>query len=412
MALIKRSKGVRKGSLNLFVATPTYSGKLDSRYLHSMIQSLDLLEKENIGFELFTLSYHCHVDDARNTIVAEFLASECDELIFIDADVSWIPSDLVRLAKYDRDLVAGVYPKRSKHDLDFPVTVAPGVELRADQDGLVEVDGAPTGFMKIRRAVLEQFQALNKDRQFKSRNAGPDDPVNTIIFERTWENGERFSGDLAFCRNWKKLGGKVYVDPYMKLSHTGEVDFEGTLADHWLEKYGQKHVIAEKRFNRAVRNLKNGQCDENDIQDLIYGWGGNPYAAPADLLATCFMLAKESEGHVIETGSGLSTIVMALANPDLTIHCLEHDMLWASKLKYAMQIHDITNIEIHYGPLKTYPKGQWYDLTLIPNIEFSIALCDGPPRKISNRSIFYDFLNARIQNAVVLMDDADDDKAV
>jgi acetone carboxylase gamma subunit len=41
------------------------------------------------------LSGNCHVDDARNSVVREFLASDCTELVFIDADVSWEPETLV-----------------------------------------------------------------------------------------------------------------------------------------------------------------------------------------------------------------------------------------------------------------------------------------------------------------------------
>src|SRR5690606_1740714 len=118
---------------------------------------------------------------------------DCTDLVFLDADVSWNPDDLIKLIKHDRDVVAGVYPKRSSRDKDFPVHVLPGVALQADSDGLVEVAGAPTGFMKIKRHVLEKMWEKNEHRQFLGSGSKPGDPPYRIIFERTCEGGRRWS---------------------------------------------------------------------------------------------------------------------------------------------------------------------------------------------------------------------------
>lgn len=410
MALITHTKGALDRAPKVFIAIPTYSGKLDARLVHSLVQSLPMLEKEQIGFELFTLSYSCHVDDARNQILSHFRQSGCDELVFIDADVSFEPESLLRLVKHDRDVVAGVYPKRSLHDLEFPVVVEQGVELWRDNAGLVEVAGAPTGFMKIKRHVIEKMAKVNAHRNYYLNYSKPGDVPMTIIFERTFENGTRFSGDLSFCRAWRKMGGKVFVDPEMHLTHTGEAQFSGTLGDYWKEKYGVSDNEKQVRFTKAVQNLRAGKCSEQDFLDLSNAWG-NPFAANPALLAACYLLAKKAKGSVIETGSGLSTLVMALANPGLTIHCLEHEILWASKLKQEMRIHKIENIVVHLCELKNYGSGDWYELPTLPE-NVSLALCDGPPRRISDRSIFYDQLSERIKDAVVLMDDADDEAAV
>src|SRR5690606_23200029 len=127
-----------------------------------------------------------------------------------------------------RDIVAGVYPKRAKHDTNFPVLVEDGVELWSDEDGLVEVLGAPTGFMKIKRQVIEKLVEVNKERTYYDNCDKSGDIPNVIIFERTYEDGRRYSGDYSFCLAWRKLGGKIFVDPNLRLIHKGEVEFEGT----------------------------------------------------------------------------------------------------------------------------------------------------------------------------------------
>lgn len=412
MAEMKHTKGGLYGPSKVFIATPTYSGKLDASFLHSLLKSLDLFKVAGISYEIFTLSYHCHVDDARNEILTEFLKSKCDQLIFLDADVSWRPEELLKLAEHDESLVAGVYPKRSLHDLEFPVLVEPGVELWANEKGLVEVSGAPTGFMKIKRHVIEELCAVNSHRTFYSKHAKPGDKPHTIIFERTHDGRRRYSGDYSFCKSWRGLGGKVFVDPEMQLSHKGEVEFAGTLGDYWKQKHGVADKELEQKLSQAIARLRQGYCEESDIKDLIQGWGGNPFAAPADLLAAAYWLAKGATGSILEAGSGLSSIVMALANPGVTIHCLEHDILWASKLKYVSQVYGIDNVEVHLAELKVYESGKWYDEATIPNVNYSLALCDGPPRKISNRAIFFEVLKDSIKDAVVLMDDATDEAAL
>ncbi len=138
MAKISYLEGAeRSAPVRVFIATPSYTGKVDNTYLFSLMQSIPKLERAGICVDHYLLCYNCHVDDGRNGIVRDFLLSDCTDLVFIDADVAWQADDLLKLIKYDRDVVAGVYPKRATHDLEFPVWVEPGAVLQADSDGLV-----------------------------------------------------------------------------------------------------------------------------------------------------------------------------------------------------------------------------------------------------------------------------------
>lgn len=415
MSVIRHTAlGEKNGSPRVFIAVPTYSGKLDSKLVHCLIKSIEKLKSQNIYCELFTLSYHCHVDDARNEIVSKFFDSDCDQLVFIDADVSWSGDCLLRLINHDRDIVAGVYPKRASYDIDFPVLVGSGVSLWADNDGLVEVDGAPTGFMKIKRKVLEKLKDINKDRTYYTKNQKPGDEPNTIIFERKYEDKKRFSGDLGFCNEWRKLGGKIYVDPEMHLTHCGESEFSGSLGDYWREKHGVNDTNKYEKLMRAVINLKNGYCGPKEINHLILGWGGDNYTSSIELLLTCYWTAKSlSEGHVLEAGSGLSTIVMALANPKLHIHCLEHEMLFAVKLKTYLEKYDIKNVTVYCKELKKYEDNhKWYNISGLSDVSYKMVLCDGPPRQLSKREILYSELGDKISDALVIVDDVQDEKVI
>lgn len=415
MAKTSHYKGTASsGPQRVFIATPTYTGKLDAQYVFSLLYTFDRLKELGIGYEHYVMSYNCHVDDARNGIVRDFLLTDCTDLLFLDADVSWKNDALTKLIQHDRDIVAGVYPKRSLGDQEYPVRVFPGQELRADKDGLVEVDGAPTGFMKIKRHVLEKLVEANKDRQFIGRHeeGDPDKHIKyTIIFERTFEDGIRYSGDYAFCRKWRSLGGQIVVDPELFLSHIGEETFSGTLGEFWKQKYGVAKLIRQQKFYSAIEALRSGSPSPMTWIDLI-AWWNNPYAGNTELLYGCYELAKTMKGRILELGTGLTTFVMALANPDIEIHSLEHSPVWGSATEYELQKLGIHNVKIHFAPLKDYVEGRWYDWHEIKDIDsFSMVLCDGPPRKISNRGILFSELHSKIEKAIVVMDDADDDIA-
>jgi predicted O-methyltransferase YrrM len=413
VAKISHVRGAFRGSPNVFIAVPSYTGKVDNGLLESLLHSIPKLQAAGIGFEFFMLSYNCHVDDGRNAIVRDFLRSKCDQLVFIDADVSWAPGTLLKLIQHDRDVVAGVYPKRTLHDQKFPVLVEPGKDLQADADGLVEVAGAPTGFMKIKRQVLEKFVEANKHRQYRSAGDDPSIPPYTLIFERELAEGQRYSGDYNFCRLWRKMGGKIFVDPEMFLTHTGEVEFEGTLGDYWRKEHGIDKAETKAKFNEAILDLRSGNPRPESFLNLVKGWD-NPFSAKEELLAACYYVVqslKPQDGAILETGCGLSTIVMALANPDIQIHALEHEPVWASAIKYALESYDIRNVTVHFEKLKQYDDGRWYDTSTLPKENFALALCDGPPRRISNRNLLWKNLGDQLASAVVLMDDADDDEA-
>jgi hypothetical protein len=135
---------------------------------------------------------------------------------------------------------------------------------------------------------------------------------------------------------------------------------------------------------------------------------GNPWAATPEMLMVCSQLAMDAKADILEAGSGLTTLVMAASNPDIIVHALEHDMGWLLKLQTAIWRNGIHNIVLHHAPLKNHGVYRWYDDQLIPNKEFSLAVCDGPPRKMASRKGFFDLCAERIRNAVIVLDDAID----
>jgi len=336
-----------------------------------------------------------HVDDARNQLVSEFLRSECTDFVFIDSDIGWQASDLIKLLNYDRQIVAGTYPLK-QDDEAYPTRHLPG-EIWTDEDGLMEMEGVPTGFLRIKRCVLEK---LYKDAR-KYRVKGSDYKHEMAeIFERDIVDNGRVSGDYIFCRKAREAGFKIYLDPYFYLEHVGENTWEGTYASYLRRKNG---LALQFGIDAVKRNTWNNQT----LVELVQEWGNYPYSAGEELLYICIQIAKQSE-IVLETGSGLSTLVMAAANPELAIHSLEADYGWLCKTREAAERLNLSNITLHYAPLKEYSNGKWYGLPDLPWDKFDTVLCDGPPRKDSNRSILFDMMEKYYcEPQRLIVDDAD-----
>ena len=151
---------------------------------------------------------------ARNKATADFLLSDCDEMVFIDGDIVFSRQNVDDLFSHDVELVAGAYPiKQLKprlclHTLEDHVGDPEAI--------LVPVKRAGTGFMRIHRSVFE-----------KIRDAGLA-PIYNNHGRPEWDfwqcgvvDGEYLSEDWFFCDLWRKIGGTVWVDQRINLRHEG-----------------------------------------------------------------------------------------------------------------------------------------------------------------------------------------------
>lgn len=392
MSLVLRHNPPGLRPRRVFLAVPSY-GSLSGLTAFSLFRSHVDLQAAGFDVELAMLMGDCHVDDARNRLVRDFLASDCQDLVFIDADVGFQTADLICLLNHDRDVVGGAYPKKADIE-QYPVWMTDG-PMWSDADGLLEVVGIGTGFLRIRRKVLEAMAAV------AAEYTDPSGDQVREVFRREIIDGVRNSGDIAFCRRWRAMGGKVFVDPSFYLEHRGEKTWAGTLAAHLRKKNG----IA---MQHGLDRIRVGKETDADYFELMCEWGNDPWSAGPELLKAAVMVARQVKGACLETGSGITTLVMAAANPALTIHALEHQAEWKARLEQAAARLGLENIVVHFAPLKEYPAGKWYDLPRLPWDQVDLVMCDGPPRQEGNRRILWGVMATHdCRPRCILVDDAD-----
>lgn len=380
------------GKAHIMLATTAYDSP-DAAYTFSIARSREALHAVGFSVSYILLTGNCHVDDARNTVIHEFMQTDCSDLVFLDADVSWKPEDLVKLCEYDLDLVGGVYPYRRE---DQRGKTMPFVSLKGAtvQDGLLEVVGLPTGFMRISRRCIE---ALIPDCETFNSKDGKRVGI-PLLFERTLVDGTRYGGDINFCLKWASRGGKLYAAVDFHLGHTGKTIVRGSLAAHIRRQQGTTL--------RWVADRIRARCEAPEDYTEVFDFIDNPWGASDELLIIAVAAARNATGPILETGSGLSTVLMAAANPDQIVFCLEHNPHFANQTRAMAQAAGVTNIAIvHCELVNGFYSLSESDIAEIPK-SFALALHDGPPRQIGNRNIFFSPGWAE-ECGMIICDDAD-----
>lgn len=222
MSQLSKAEFGRQGAdTHLYIATPATS--IASNFHVSLLREIPRVLMAGHSVTYAHLAGHCHVDDARNLLLHDFLCSGATDLLWWDADVACEPGSSLKLLGHDVDIVGGAYPLKDGSGL-FPVRLG-----KKTESGLHEAESLPTGFLRIRRNCL---WPLVKD----APKVGLDGQMVPIVFERgtvETEHGlERVGGDANFCRKASASGLKLYCDASIIFTHQGQVDFAGRLSDH------------------------------------------------------------------------------------------------------------------------------------------------------------------------------------
>jgi hypothetical protein len=245
---------------NVYVATPSYGALVSTGYVNGLLDLYDTADRHGFGLGISFNSFDSLITRARNTMVAEYLADDrFTHMMWIDADIGFKGSDVVRLLLADRPVVAGVYPlKTDGWPLDglsealpagstkadfrarfarYPATACSDA-LEADANGFLDVVYAPTGFMLIKREVFlklaNRFPELRYNPDLVNRpehSAGKMAQLHYAFFDTMIDPKANtyLSEDYAFCRRIAEIGVTPAIDTRSNLTHQGTAVFEGDL---------------------------------------------------------------------------------------------------------------------------------------------------------------------------------------
>jgi hypothetical protein len=226
----------------LMIAIPCYDGKVNIRTAFAIAELVPKLDKMGVRLNLVHMSGCSIITKARNKLVRNFMESDCTDFLFVDADVVINTEAVTRLLALssDKDVVAGSYPRRSKDAkffLDFYLDE--NGQLEFDDHGLMRVESVSTGFMLIRRHVIEHM--IEKHPEWAYQGDG-DGETEHALFDFMILNGQYIGEDYAFCLRARAEGFKIYLDPMISLPHIGTEEFTRDFEKDVLRPLMKEHA--------------------------------------------------------------------------------------------------------------------------------------------------------------------------
>lgn len=216
--------------MKIFVAIPVYDGKLPVSTVRALLNEQAAANLTGDTLETRFLPGCSLIPMARNQLAEEFMASDCDRLVFIDGDLSWELGAVLKVAHHPVDFCGGAYRYKSD-DENYPVGfIQDRADLWSNELGLIEVSALPGGFMSLSRDVL-----------YKLREEYPDEVYQHFghkahaWFQSPFAHGQLCGEDGFFCKRWRDLGGQIWLDPELTLTHIGgSPEYTGRIGD-WLK---------------------------------------------------------------------------------------------------------------------------------------------------------------------------------
>lgn len=233
--------------IKLFIATPAYGCYVTKEYLSAVLMLRVMCAKHKISTCVKLLGNESLIQRARNIIAAEFLKSDCTHLLFIDADINFSPESVIDMLKFDKELVCGIYAKKS-YDwnklqdarlnkieplsqalIDFNINIVK--ETPVVDNRFIKVHDGATGFMLIRRDALQRMYDAYPELECVNDipSSREEVPTYVAVFDCMIDKDKRnLSEDYAFVRRFQKIGGDVWVDLNCFLGHVGNYSFNPT----------------------------------------------------------------------------------------------------------------------------------------------------------------------------------------
>lgn len=199
-------------------------GSVKTAYMESVLQAFG-----SGGYNVFIKrASDSHANRGMNKITADFLESDCDEMLVIDGDIVFGRQQVDFLFEHDLPLVYGAYPKRQR-EMSLCLCTLEGFEPDPAAK-LIEVRRAGRGFMRVHRSVFEKMKSSGDIDKY--RNHGRPEwsfwdsgVVYGSSSQLDNQDPEWLSEDWMFCERARRQGYRIMVDQRIHLGHIGDIQF-------------------------------------------------------------------------------------------------------------------------------------------------------------------------------------------
>ena len=255
----------------LYILTPCFGSVCFVNYVNCIMATVNMFQKLGFPIQVEFCKNDSLVSRARNNLIAKAMHdSASTHFLFIDNDITWDPIDILKLVLSNKPLVGGIYPLKHYHwerlvkddQNPYNTNVVQSWITKKDksqlkdiipnenivqhnllryninylentltiENNLTKVRHLATGFMMIQRNVIEKMSKAFPSTKYIDDVGfltGTENNHAYALFDCGVEDGHYFSEDWLFCSRWSKMGGDIYADVSISLTHTGIEDYKG-----------------------------------------------------------------------------------------------------------------------------------------------------------------------------------------
>ena len=260
-------KYVEDNKPHISILTPCYGSVCYVNYVHCIVKTVNIFQQLNIQLTIDFCKNDSLVSRARNNLVAKAMANpSITHIMFIDSDITWDPVDIIKLMLSEKSLIGGIYPLK-KYNLEKLVEnngefVKKLLEKKNKStignsfsntsylqhnllkyntnfinnvftidNNLAKVKHIATGFMMFKRSTIENMMKAYPSTKYTDDVGflhGDENNYAYALFDCGVEDDHYYSEDWMFCHRWSKMGGNIYMDVSINLTHTGLEDYSGS----------------------------------------------------------------------------------------------------------------------------------------------------------------------------------------
>lgn len=234
----------------LLICTPTHSGQVAKEYTKSLLELQRSLDAASISSEVL-IEESSLLHSMRNMMASLLLSKpELSHILFIDADMGFLPDAVMRMIDANVDVIGAVYPYK-KLPLQYQLDDAEPTESLGEwigkhikyaargtpqkyTDDIYEFEAVGTGLMLISKHSLRTISRSDKMAEYKKGDGFqwyyPSCYYGFFDFDTI--DGFAVGEDYAFCLRWSAEGGKIYGLVSERIRHVGTNVVAGRYADH------------------------------------------------------------------------------------------------------------------------------------------------------------------------------------
>lgn len=233
------------GIKKLLVVTPSLDGKVSIEYVSSLVGLKSRLFENRVNCSARFHKGNSILFSARNHLMQDFIESDADAALLVDADITYQPTDVVDALKVLGDRIIGFPCSRKfpqweraigfvRDNPEFPIEQITsilgdanfGIEndtVQPDEHGLVDVPWIGTGAMMVSRGAIQKIMDYDPTAVYYSEKK--ERLLYKFFNYRFDEKSLTYSGeDVGFCMLAKEAGVELKAKIDAKTGHVGFID--------------------------------------------------------------------------------------------------------------------------------------------------------------------------------------------